>query len=558
MAPRHTISNQRAYERYRGIVEADLRHDPLSIVAGGDIGFVTIVVSAWSSRYSRRRDVIGGIPGWGDPLADTVAQAALVARHRARNAAATALPELEPFTLELVQMSLAHLHQAGRLDAASLEDLHGYGPSLRRLWAEAAALGLSGRDAWLHIADWARHRPAGWGPPGQPKRRRRTREATQLDGFLAQPLDWRLTGDLEVPWATTAAGRRWQLRLNDFPDEPMYTLLIDGQPAGDFHDWPDAWRSEDRVPAEPPPAVAVPAGPAQPQIAPGTLLRRYQAGEHEQVWADMVALGPGVREEPYLGDAQAVARETMRRVRHNLELIVARLEELGYRFWDDSELTAQKRQMMGNLLGGLEALGVSAPGARRLLEELDRWRAAAPAPPPRRPLRPPERGARRALSRLERRGCVLPLSLRAWIEVVGEVDLNGSHPALGVMEGEPGFRGVYPDPLMVVIDADWVEEQFEAWRESDEAEDEERCELEIGFGDGGKAGLAMDAQVDDLYTIAIPEPAADALLQGERHQTTFVNYLRLACRWGGFPGWDGQPDPPTRELAFLTEGLLSF
>jgi len=34
-------------------------------------------------------------------------------------------------------------------------------------------------------------------------------------------------------------------------------------------------------------------------------LERYLAGEHEQVWAELVALGPAVREEPVYSDALA-------------------------------------------------------------------------------------------------------------------------------------------------------------------------------------------------------------------------------------------------------------
>jgi hypothetical protein len=71
----------------------------------------------------------------------------------------------------------------------------------------------------------------------------------------------------------------------------------------------------------------------------GNLLRRYQAGEHEAVWADMLALGSRVREAPHFEDAWAVARETMRRARHNVELIIHRLDEIGYRFWNGKQGT---------------------------------------------------------------------------------------------------------------------------------------------------------------------------------------------------------------------------
>ena len=36
-------------------------------------------------------------------------------------------------------------------------------------------------------------------------------------------------------------GAAWRVRVNDFPDEVMYTLEVAGAPAGDFHDWPGAW-----------------------------------------------------------------------------------------------------------------------------------------------------------------------------------------------------------------------------------------------------------------------------------------------------------------------------
>ena len=47
------------------------------------------------------------------------------------------------------------------------------------------------------------------------------------------------------------------------------------------------------------------------------------------------------------------------------------------------------------------------------------------------------------------------------------------------------------------------------------------------------------------YTVEVPNRAIDGPLLDEPHSTTFVNYLRIAFRWGGFPGWD--PEQPTRD-----------
>jgi len=56
----------------------------------------------------------------------------------------------------------------------------------------------------------------------------------------------------------------------------------------------------------------------------------------------MAALGPRVREPPHFDDAcfddaWAVARETMRRARHNVELIIGRLDRIGYQFWSGKQ-----------------------------------------------------------------------------------------------------------------------------------------------------------------------------------------------------------------------------
>jgi len=58
----------------------------------------------------------------------------------------------------------------------------------------------------------------------------------------------------------------------------------------------------------------------------GSLIDGYLAGDHGAVWDDIRA-----RNAPTPEDA-AVATELMRRVAHNVEVIVARLDEAGWRW----------------------------------------------------------------------------------------------------------------------------------------------------------------------------------------------------------------------------------
>jgi len=56
----------------------------------------------------------------------------------------------------------------------------------------------------------------------------------------------------------------------------------------------------------------------------------------------------------------------------------------------------------------------------------------------------------------------------------------------------------------------------------------------------------------------VPCACADAPLLYERHETTFVNYLRICLRWAGFPGWERLPVRPEHDIATLTADLLPF
>jgi hypothetical protein len=61
-------------------------------------------------------------------------------------------------------------------------------------------------------------------------------------------------------------------------------------------------------------------------------LSRYCNGEYAAVWNELAELGPAVRQGAVLQEARAVADETMRRVRYNIEVLVPRLSALGYRY----------------------------------------------------------------------------------------------------------------------------------------------------------------------------------------------------------------------------------
>jgi hypothetical protein len=140
----------------------------------------------------------------------------------------------------MIDMSLQNPFNG--FDVASLDQPHGYGPSMRALWAAAQRLGHPAPEAWQHILTWARHRPAAWEVEDRRKKQGLAHTTPALGALLARELTWNETSDLEHPWALAVGGERWQIRLNDFPDDFMYSLMIDGVNVADFHDWPETWR----------------------------------------------------------------------------------------------------------------------------------------------------------------------------------------------------------------------------------------------------------------------------------------------------------------------------
>lgn len=61
------------------------------------------------------------------------------------------------------------------------------------------------------------------------------------DKRYSTPIVWEHTGDSETPYTTKVGERVLTIRLNDFPAEPMYSLLVDGEVVEFLDDWPPAW-----------------------------------------------------------------------------------------------------------------------------------------------------------------------------------------------------------------------------------------------------------------------------------------------------------------------------
>lgn len=222
-------------------------------------------------------------------------------------------------------------------------------------------------------------------------------------------------------------------------------------------------------------------------IARPDWLNRYIAGERERVWQELRQLGDRVRDPVLADEAQAVCDEMARRARRNIELIISRLREQGYRFHqNDDDQT------------------------------------------PTEPFAPPGPNAEMYLRWLEERLGPLPMTLSSWVRIVGDVWLVGTHPRWQhsaaadpfVFEVE-GAR--YPDSDI----RGYIEEEIEAWQECSEGEP---FVLPVAPDRLHKDNVSGGAP----YGIALPDGCADAHFVGEVGMP-LVGYLRWVFQYGGFP-----------------------
>jgi hypothetical protein len=241
-------------------------------------------------------------------------------------------------------------------------------------------------------------------------------------------------------------------------------------------------------------------------------LSRYRDGQRDQVWHELHQLGRTIRGSDQVEEAQLVCDEMAHRARHNVEVIVERLTNDGYRFHsNDDEQTLET------------------------------------------PYVPPTATATDQADWLQERFGAVPMALLSWVRLVGDVWLVGTHPQWPTSASA--------DPLVVEVEGsrypnapsirDYFDGELSDWRE-------------WNVENSGAGLFVLPLAPDRLhkenvsggtpYGIILPDGCVDGLFVGETTMP-FVSYLNWVFRNGGFP-WPTASESQWRVKQALAKDLL--
>jgi len=309
-----------------------------------------------------------------------------------------------------------------------------------------------------------------------------------------------------------------------------------------------------------------------------TYIERYTNGEFEPVWDDLLALGAKVREEQVYPDALAVARETMRRVRQDIELLINRLVQIGFIFGYDHRiqpafgeqhpaenrrtylemlswarrqppvfLSAKQREEETSERGDIpySFLFDESEGGETLTEAEDEIELPAMAA---------------YIDEIEQVVGPVPCSIRAWYETVGGVNFYGYHAGWHQLCSSflPNDMAkklkltlmTHCDPLLVYpLNKAFIRQLRQEYVPGTRYTFEfapDRFFKDNYSGGGGSP-----------YSFYLPDARADAWLADPFDM--FVRYLRISIlSWAGFPGMADWPTVPQEDLTFFTKDLIAF
>jgi hypothetical protein len=257
---------------------------------------------------------------------------------------------------------------------------------------------------------------------------------------------------------------------------------------------------------------------------------RYQAGEHVAVWRELIAPGEAVRHEPLLSDATAVCNEIVRRAQINLRLLHRRLLDLGYEFAEPQ--------------AALKDAAEEAPSRIDAFEN--------------------EFGR-------------IPVIARSWYSTFESVnfcqaDRQQASRKGGFPPSAPDINGLGSHPVLFFQGLERSREQFETLKAEHGESAKEARELGHAYYPtefGSHLFLGGWASNSDPKGFALPCMGIDGVIFNDGGgDTYFVDELRQAFQWGGFPFWQwGLKKPkfyapmeyrPNFEklLPLLKEGLL--
>lgn len=247
---------------------------------------------------------------------------------------------------------------------------------------------------------------------------------------------------------------------------------------------------------------------------------RYLNGFYQEVYDELLQAQEQVFDEPLYEDALLVGRAMMKRVRYNLERVIARLRTLDYRFgegfWEE-DITPEEKALIEQDIPVFQA--------------------------------PPAATAER-LVMLEQLVGSLPVALTCWYHEVGAVNLIGLFPPSNNQVFDKEY-GTLVDPLFV-----YSLEMLLKMSRGLSANRKESFIQSLSLSPDNYYKYQLSGS--GAYTLSLPAQVFDTLLLRERHHTTFVNYLRYCFRWGGFPGLEIDNRLTQEMLSFLTADLLEF